>query len=252
MTEEAWKPITSGSGLLLAVDFEATGRPEASFLDLAPMLEPAREVWAARPPVSHGLTASGYLDHWSSGLPGRVEAVLGFCAGASFAAALAERLAATQDTPPALVVLDPERPTTATLRKQFEQAMRGMNGIATDDQIAWAKEEAARADGDLAGTGELLAKAYGEIGEVAFERIGLKPGFRAELVDSFRSLMEYLVAAADAYPRNGWSTGTAIVSATPLCPPGAAAELVSVGADHADLLRDRETARAVSAALTRA
>jgi hypothetical protein len=243
----------SGKGVVLALDFEAVGRREACFSDLVAILDPPREVWtAAQPPAGDDVpvTADAYLKYWSDGLreSGReISAVLGFCAGAVFAAALVEQIAQWQETP-VPVLLDPEPPTGATLLKQFDSAMRGLAAAATEAELSWVKETLGRLGGseDPSSLAGELTSLYQHASEPVFARIGLKPALQADVVTSFRSLMSYLVAAGDVRPGEGWASATAIVSAVPVCEPTGVARQVRTRVGHADLLRSPLIAELVS------
>jgi hypothetical protein len=248
-----WEPLSGGGGqgIVLAVDFEAVGRPEACFSDLVSILDPPREIWAAtQPAAGQEMTASAdtYLNYWSAGLRdgGReISAVLGFCAGAVFAAALAERIAQWQ-TAPVSVLLDPELPTRATLRKQFDNAIRGLAVGGAD--LSWVRESLSRLDNppDLPSLAVELSVLYQQASEPVFARIGLPPEVRADVLASFRSLMSYLVAAADVGVGEGWPSATAIVSAAPICEPTGVARQIRTGVDHAGLLNSPLVAKLVS------
>jgi acyl carrier protein len=205
-----WKVLSSGcaAGIVLTIDFEAVGRPEACFSDLAAMLGPSREVWAATELPSGtdaAARASAYLQHWTRDLRdgGReVSAVLGFCAGGVFAAALADEIAQWQAEPPAAILLDPEVPTSATLVKQLENATRGLEQAGSETGLAKARETAARLGSteDLPSLGRKLTFLYHELSEPVFAQIGLDAEDQADLVQSFGSLMSYLAAAAELRP----------------------------------------------------
>jgi hypothetical protein len=265
-----WKAVGygRGKGIVLMLDFEAVGRREACFADLVPMLDPAPETWTAAQP-SHGSldkTACAYLGYWSGGLreSGReVHAVLGFCAGAVFAAALAEQIAGWQARVPEVVLLDPEPPTTSTLLGQFENVIQALAGLASaaaegpgrsdTEGLDRARAAAARLRdvADLPALGDELSSLYREVTEPAFARIGLSPVYQADLVMSFGSLMSYLAAAGDLRPGPGWASATAVVSAAHRGQPAGrqpigVARQVSVDTDHADLLRSPAVAKLVS------
>lgn len=243
-----------GKGVVLALDFEAVGRAEACFSDLASLLDPPLEIWAAgQPPApaSGALTSSGYLDYWSGGLreSGReITAVLGFCAGGVFAAALAEQVARWQATPPAAVLVDPELPTAATLIKQLDNAMQGLAGMASEAELAQVRERAAElgAAEDLSRVGVALTSLYQEACGPAFARIGLKADYQADLVASFGALMSYLAAAADVRTAEGWASATTIVSAAPPGQPAGVGRQVRVDVAHGDLLRSPSVAQLIS------
>ncbi len=248
-----WERLSNGSGqgIVLAVDFEAVGRPEACFSDLVTILDPPREVWAVTQPAAGQdmpASADAYLRYWSGGLREggwEISAVLGYCAGAVFAAALAEQIAQWQATPVA-VLLDPEPPTGATLRKQFGHAMRGL--AASGAQLGWVRESLGRLGDspDLSWLAAELSSLYKQASEPVFFRIGLGPEMQADLLASFRSLMSYLVAAASAGAGERWASATAIVSAVPICEPDGVVCQIRTGVDHADLLRSPVVAGLVS------
>lgn len=253
-----WERLSNGSGkgIVLALDFEAVGRPEACFSDIATILDPPREIWAAALPPGGPdapVTADAYLEYWSDGLreSGReVCAVLGFCAGAVFAAALAERIAQWQAAP-VPVLLDPELPTGTTLLKQFDNAMRGLAAVATESELSGMNEALGRLDGaeDLSYLAAELSSLYQQASGPVFSRIGLNPDLQADMVTSFRSLMSYLVAASDVRAGEGWASGTAIVSAVPIWEPAGVARQIRTHVDHAELLRSPFVAMLVSALL---
>jgi hypothetical protein len=252
---QGWKPLTGGHGkdLVLTLDFEAVGRPEACFTDLVPMLDLPLEAWAAAQPhfaSGQQRSARTYLRHWSGSLreTGReVRAVLGYCAGAVYAATLAEEIACWQPRLPAVVLLDPDPPTAETLIKQFEKAVTALGAVAPGATLGDGTVLPGPGDGTgLSALGDELTSLYRDVSEPAFARIGLKPGYRHELVASFCSLMSYLAAAADIRPGPGWAAATAIVSATHPREPAGVARQVSAAADHAGLLRDAAVARLVS------
>jgi hypothetical protein len=248
-----WERLSPGSGqkIVLAVDFEPVGRPEACFSDLVTILDPPREIWeAAQPAVGQDKPASAdaYLSYWSDGLPEgdwEISAVLGYCAGAVFAAALAEKIASWQAAPVS-VLLDPEPPTGATLRKQFEHAMRGL--AAGGAELSWVQESLGRLGDspDLSLLAAELSSLYQQASAPTFARIGLGPEMQADLFASFRSLMSYLVAATDVGAGKGWASATAITSAVPVCEPVGVARQIRTGVDHADLLRSPLVAGLVS------
>lgn len=243
-----------GGNVVLALDFEAVGRPEACFSELAPMLDPPRETWrAVQPRFGDGAKPSAidYLSYWSGGLQesGReIHAVLGYCAGGPFAAALAERIARWQPVPPAAVLLDPEWPTAATLIQQFDNAVRGLAEMASSAELATAREAAARLrhTGDLAVVGAQLTALYREASQPAFARIGLKPAFQDDLLGSYQLLMSYLIAAADMSTAQTARSAIAILSASHPCEPGDVARQVRTEVDHASLLRSRAVAEKLS------
>ncbi|MFD3554354.1 hypothetical protein ACFWWA_19960 [Streptomyces goshikiensis] len=265
---DAWKVLSAGdrSELVLAVDFDVTGRPEARFSDLAPRLQPAGGVWESLPPAAGteaGLTGEAYLDRWHHGLGDQlpeVRAVFGYCVGGVYAAELAARIARTQEHSPLVVLFDPEPATAPTLYWQFHKVMEFMRSVATDDEVTAAQAAGRLAESgtaDLGALSERLVDLFRQTGEVAFARAGLDEIRRAELFATFSSFMTYLSAAGrfDALAR--WSSAVAITSVSPTSGlngirshlPSGHQELVAreirVQAEHAELLRSDEVALVV-------
>ena len=68
---DAWRILTKGDddqGIVLAVDFDVTGRVEARFSDLAKNLDTGYAIWETVPPpvrTDHTWTGSDYVNHWA-------------------------------------------------------------------------------------------------------------------------------------------------------------------------------------------
>src|SRR5689334_16543591 len=122
--EQVWNVLTEArSGpLVLVVDFPASGRLEAGFADLTANSGIGTEIRETRP-VTGAQSAEQFLTAWLGDVPTdrAVTAVLGYCAGAVFAAAIAERIERRQADPPKLIVFDPERPDPAILQWQYHK-----------------------------------------------------------------------------------------------------------------------------------
>src|SRR5260370_41132221 len=109
----AWRSLAVGSdtaSTLLAVDFDATARREARFSDLVPELGGDLTVLETVPDPATS-TAADMVEWWvrpHEEARTQVRAVLGYCAGAVYAASLAERVARWQAAAPALLPFDPE------------------------------------------------------------------------------------------------------------------------------------------------
>src|SRR5258708_38722188 len=109
---EAWTHISGSGGdsVVLAVDFDGSGRREATFRDLVKLLPEDLDVWHAVPPEdSHvpGLPPEHYVDWWRGGTGRPVRAVLGYCAGSVYASALADALEADRGARPPGVLFHP-------------------------------------------------------------------------------------------------------------------------------------------------
>jgi hypothetical protein len=147
-----WNQISSGSSpsIFLAFDFHLSSRREAGFRDLVKLFpEPLNVFQTAQPSgsLSVGSSPEGYLDWWCEGIRGqepRVGAVLGYCAGSLFAAGMADRIDARTGVRPAVIFLNPEKPSVATVSRDF-------NGlIATMSSLTPFEKEAALHDAGLA------------------------------------------------------------------------------------------------------
>lgn len=265
MSRIAWKTLSGdedggdGHGLTLAVDFTTSGRGQAQFADLAGILAPhtAATVWASVPPPADADVAhdgEAYLDWWLGEVrdSGRhVEAVLGYCAGAVHAAALAERIAEWQHDAPQLLLFDPELPNTAGLYHDFHAAGDTLAGLLTPEELAefhaaGQRLEARYGDGELPAAGAELAAVFTAAVGTAAERLELDDDIRDELAGAFDSLVGYLTAATTLDPLPAWSAATALTTSAPAHPVG---RELRQDTPHDDLLRDPATARALAGLL---
>ncbi|MFI9274301.1 hypothetical protein ACIGXM_26860 [Kitasatospora sp. NPDC052896] len=269
----SWKTLVDGgesAGIVLAVDFDTTGRPEARFSDLVANLRTDFGVWETAPPAAgteHARTGVGYLDYWTRRLAAErppVKAVLGFCAGAVYAAALAERVAGLQRTEPLLVIFDPEISVAQTLMWQYHKVVGFMSSVISDQDVAAAREAGQRVHEQTPEIGALkvgLTRLIREIGEPAFSRVGLDATRREELFVVFESFLSYLAAASEIDPLERWRSAVAFSSASPLSglramrSSGVAAGRLAVAreieidVEHGAMLADKELAEAVSGLL---
>lgn len=260
-----WKTLVesdSPEGIVLAVDFDTTGRPEARFSDLVANMGSAFEVWESVPPnVAPGQSLSGadYVDHWAARLETerpKVHAVLGFCGGAVYAGALAERIGRYQEVPP-LVVFDPELSTAQTLFWQFHKVIGFLSDTLSAPEIAEARsigEEAFQRITDAVELKDELLRLMREFGMPALERLGLDETRREELFGVFDSFLCYLAAASEIDPREQWRSAVAFNSTSALSglnamrSAGVEIEVgreITIEADHGTLLSDKDMAGAV-------
>ncbi|MFI0742240.1 hypothetical protein ACH4PU_29840 [Streptomyces sp. NPDC021100] len=262
-TTDAWRTLKNGTdGVVLAVDYPFTGRPEAGFSDLAPLLDTEYALWESVPPGDGaGGAARDYLDHWytAAAADGRpVRAVMGFCAGSVYAAALAERLAAERGEAPRIVLFDPEFPDAITVYWQFHKVIDGLAVVLRPDEVTAAQQAGRRVSektDDLRLLRERLLEVFREAAATAFDRAGLDAVRREEFTATVTAFMSYLVAAAGIDARDGWPAATAISSATPtnglnLLPEerraGRVAREIRFDLAHADLLRTAEVGKTVA------
>nr|AFV71307.1 PyrG2 [Streptomyces rugosporus] len=258
-----WKTLADAgteAPLVLAVDFDITGRPEARFSDLVANMGVDLRVWETVPPPA-GTPDSAYVDHWAGQLEEtrpQVHALMGFCAGSVYAAALAERAASWQERPPLLVLFDPELSTSDTLLWQFEKITGYMSPMLPEEQIAEARRigrQAYEEAGDVSTLRDRLIELLGEYGHPALAKLGLDQRRRDELFDAFRTFIDYLAAAGSIDPLRQWREAVAFNSGTPLSGLDAmrAAEMNVIVAkeldfdvDHGAMLADPRLAAAVA------
>ncbi|MCP2170200.1 hypothetical protein [Goodfellowiella coeruleoviolacea] len=265
----SWRVLTESDReeVVLAVDYAATGRPEAAFTDLAAHLDGGYEIWeTVQPPLGGetGMTGADYVARWADEVRGTgrpVRAVFGFCAGGVFAGALADRVAAWQPSAPRLVLFDPEAPTEATLYYQFHKVVDSLSTLLDPEQAAAAQQAGQHAWQSGQGVAEVGAELVGifeRVGRDAFARAGLDAEYGEEWVATYRSFVSYLVAASHLGRTPAWATATAVSSATPTsglnavdpaARAGAVAEEVRFAVTHADLLGHPEVARTVAGLL---
>ena len=259
--------------LVLAIDFDATGRPDARFTDLVGNMGPGFTVWetVAQSMASEpGTDGQEYVARWAEEIRAtgrRVGAVLGFCVGSVYATALADHVETWQSERPRTVFFDPEQASPLSMYWQYRKVIELMSPALSAAEVAEAEDAGQRAYEDaesLAGLGSELLEQFHRLGEVAFGRMGLDAERRAELSHTFTGFISYLSASADIDPVAGWRQGAAISSGTPTSglnalratAPGAdkdaVAEEIRFATQHTELLRDPEVARAVSGLLLRA
>lgn len=145
--------------LVLACDFSAAGRPIATFSEFAELLTADCELWETAPPSpleTVGMTGADQVARWARDVRGsdrEVRAVLGFCTGALYAAALAEEIADWQRRP-RLILLDPE-PARARMMADFYESLVSVRfaALLSPDETA----DAVRRGRDIV-TGDGLAR----------------------------------------------------------------------------------------------
>ncbi|MEU7982033.1 hypothetical protein AB0B63_26320 [Micromonospora sp. NPDC049081] len=268
-----WRALTTGSTdeVALAIDFDATGRPEARFADLAPHLGPDSSVWETVPlgmDALAGPSGEGYVKRWADEVrdSGRtVTAVMGFCAGGALAPALAAQVGQWQ-AEPQLILFDPETVTPLTMYWQFAKIIEVATSSLTPTELDEAREAGRQAQRDLAGLEPLadrLSEIFGQVGAVAFPRLGLDATSGAEVVTLFRSFISYLCAAGQFDPLPAWSRATVLTSASPTsglngyrtinpqAPTNLAGNEITFPVEHAGMLADPAVAAATRELLGR-
>jgi hypothetical protein len=183
---------------VLTVDFTlAKVRAQASFADLAPQLPDGTTVWGTdesawpRTAGAPAMQLAEWLDEPAS--DGLVRAVLGFCASASLAGALAARLAARHGATPRLVLFDPVAVGPHTMIDQAGDSIRRLgnhvvfdNGVDTDDV-------------DLDGLATRLADRYTQAAGAVGAAQRIPPAIVDQLCQRVAANLRFLTMAAAAW-----------------------------------------------------
>ena len=246
----AWRR-TGGAGggrTVLAVDYDTTGRPEATFDQLADLLGDAPlDIWhTVQPPAE----VADRLAWWQDGPAGAgpVEAVMGYCVGSVFAAELADRIAERQGSRPALLLFDPEPVDDGSVQRDFLKALDTMTVLSDQERAGYrGQAEAvglALAD-DFAAAAAGVVAVYRTAARVAFDRLGLDDEMSEELIDLFRLYVDYLTAAHRLSPEAAWANAVALTSAGSSPGAGRAQRELNFDVGTAALLEDDRVALAV-------
>ncbi|GAA3918374.1 hypothetical protein GCM10023084_81190 [Streptomyces lacrimifluminis] len=264
---DAWKVLHEGrrGDVCLAVDYDVTGRIEARFSDLFAQLAavspmPLPSVFEAlQPPLGdeRGMSGADYVHRWVDSVreaDWEVTSVLGFCAGGTFAAGIADELERLQGAPPKLILFDPETPDALTLYYHFHKVVGGLAAGLPEERVA-AAQEAGRLVTEsgmpLADIASELTAAFQGLVPIAFEAAGLDESFADELSLTYSSFLTYLIGAGDIDHRNAWRKSTVVSSRSPLSGlnrytpeerDAMVAEEIKCDLEHIDLLRDLEAA----------
>jgi hypothetical protein len=259
---KAWRPLAVGSNTastLLAVDFDATGRQEARFSDMLPELGGDLTVLETVPDPAAS-TAADLVEHWArphEEARTQVRAVLGYCAGAVYAAPLAERVASWQADAPALLLFDPEISEQRSFLWQFYKTVGIMSSTLSEQEVAAARHSAQQAcerTADLETLALELAGLVRDIGDPALARAGLSAPRRDELFTVFGSFLRYLAMASKIDPLDQWRRAVAFSSTSPLSGMRAmrangrfveVAREIETDVEHDRLLADQKVAAAV-------
>ena len=258
-TISSWETV-SDSGrreVVLAADYSVNGRHEAGFDELATRLGDKFTIWGTLAPSvgdEVGMTSEQYLDRWlddvrSSGR--EVSAVLGYCASSSFAGVIAEGVAKWQERAPRVILFDPAPATAWTiLHFAFFKVIESLAGTLSDEEIVEVQKAgwqvAAEYGEDMEAFGTKIVDVYREVGDKAFERIGLNAQNGDQLTAWFRGYVSYLIAASEFSDQSDLSQATVICSSALAEPPGEVQQELRFDVDHADLLRSDEVARTLT------
>ncbi|MBT2212357.1 hypothetical protein [Actinomadura sp. NEAU-AAG7] len=248
---QPWTTISDGGParpVVLAVDYDATGRRDATFRDLVELLPSPLTVRLSGQPPRGERTDAQLLDRWAGDLPATVGAILGYCAGSIFACALADRIERERGTRPATVLFNPGRPDASTLRRDFDGVVGSMSLLDPRERADFlekaAKQVAATPD-DFDEVAGALYELYGQASRITFERADIDADVGEELVAVFGSYISYLRAARRVEPGPGWARGAAVVSRDHVQPAAFTPNPVRTGLERERLLGDPAVAQAV-------
>ena len=220
----AWRSLAVGGDTghtVLAVDFDATGRPEARFSDTLKGLGDDVTLMETVP-FTDVSAAADLVELWAKPheeAKTQVRAVFGYCAGAVFAAALVDRIAGWQAEPPALMLFDPEISDPRSLLWQFYKTVGIMAGTIGEQDLAAARQRAQEVCGsgaDMDTISRELTALTCEIGDPALARAGLGHARRDELFTVFGSFLRYLALASQIDPLDQWRRSVTFSSTSPL------------------------------------
>ncbi|MFD7033804.1 hypothetical protein ACFWAR_37815 [Streptomyces sp. NPDC059917] len=265
-----WNVLTDDDpgSVVLAADFDSTSRAEARFTDLTKHLASGLTLWETIPQAvatRPDLPAEAYVKQWTDEVKAsgrRVRAVLGFCAGSVYAAALAEEIEKWQGSFPLTILFDPERASAASMYWQFHKVVGQMAptiGAAATGAAQDAGQRAQEDCQDLADLARRLLVLYHTTATKAFDQLGIDGTRRAELTETAGAFLSYLATAEQIEPAAAWRRSVVFTSSTPTSGlnalralnPGAfddvAAEELRFDTAHVDLLRTPAIADAVSA-----
>ncbi|MBO4207363.1 hypothetical protein [Micromonospora echinofusca] len=191
--------------IVIGIDFPITGRGEAGFVDLAPLIGDTFGLWETMPSMDLTGEVSGaaYVADWLAELKRsgkHIRGILSFCAGAAFVPAVARGIRQWQQEVPTVILVDPEIPVPMTLHMQFQRALERFAPLLSEAERQSAFGTADRLyqenSHDITALQAAISKVFQEIGHIGFERAGIDPRHGAELLVAFDAFARYLVAGA--------------------------------------------------------
>jgi hypothetical protein len=145
-----WDIITnpSASHVILGIDFPAAGRAEASYAELMTKIGSGWSEYSVAQTVPPGFrldqrpTGDSYIQHWMQGVQQgqwQVTAVLGYCVGSVYAAAIAEDVSRLQHTAPKLILFDPQLSSIGSLTLEMYKIISTLEPLISKDDAEHAK-----------------------------------------------------------------------------------------------------------------
>ncbi|MEH1014244.1 hypothetical protein V6U90_14170 [Micromonospora sp. CPCC 206060] len=203
----SWVVYSDGKSdsIVIGIDFPITGRGEAGFVDLAPLIGDGFGLWETMPSMDLTGEVSGaaYVGDWLAELKRsgkHIRGILSFCAGAAFVPAIARGIREWQQDIPTIILVDPEIPVPMTLHMQFQRALERFAPLLSEPERQSAFGTADRLyqenSHDITALQAAISTVFQEIGHIGFERAGIDPRHGAELLVAFDAFARYLVAGA--------------------------------------------------------
>ena len=263
----SWDVISdSGNGeVILAVDFPAAGRVEATFTDLAENIGSRwsqYQILQTVPPTGRSdRDASGqdYIQRWTREIRAggrRVAAVFGYCAGAVYTAMIAEEVGRWQQPAPKVIVFDPQVGDGPLSEEMYREMYRVLGSLLPAGKVEDAKQKAAdlvvAGDGDLFDLADALTGFFREMASPAFDRLGLSDTGRTQIVGLFQDYLSWLSATTYFDPSRTWKSAWAILSTEHVANAGGNpatttefGRIITIDTTHAGVLRSESTAQKV-------
>lgn len=263
----SWDVISdvNSNKIILSVDFRAAWRSEASFPELASRVGAEYRFLQTAPPNTcpdKRPAVDAYIQNWvQEAQQGgwQVAAVLGYCVGSVYAAAIAEGISQWQPAPK-IVLFDPLLPAIRFIALEMYRVIGyfASASLLSSDEVERAKERTAELigsePGDIVDFAAALVGLYREIGSIAFGKLGLRAARSNEMIQIFESFMSWMSVADQIDPTDAWKRSTAIISADYLLlskhelSAGLASndligQTIPVDVPHNDLLRSDSAAK---------
>jgi hypothetical protein len=242
MTLSSWRRLRDGSdeAIVLAVDFgPRTG--QRGFVQFAEHMDVPHPVYQTIPPpplgpVTEFARPPRYLEYWGEPVAGRrVCAVLAFCCGARFAAAIAGLVGE-----PPVILLDPSDVSVPMLKAEFDATVESLSAQAGADTMRAARQAAAEAarDSDLAAVADALCAQQRRVAEAALFPAGMSARLIGQLCDRFAAYLGYLVAAARTPQHPGPAPALVLAAKDHTVPEPYKEQAVHLAVGHERLLSD--------------
>lgn len=247
----SFRPVRSSHSrqTVLAVD-SGLGMSEGGFPELASLLTSDCSVRELVPPVYRIGAWLREIETFGYDVCG----VLGYCAGASLACALAEGITELSGSAPAVILFDPVPVTPDEFWYVFCRFVGTFREHVSEPELDEARERGrsvlSRCGTDFPALARELAAGYEPVVRKACEALELPDDLADDFVGRFQTQMDYMLAAAE-YPFPATTSVSVILSQEGHDLDMVAANCQRIPVPHAELLTSPEVAAAVDRALSR-